>query len=143
MLTRAAILKLVPQQGRMCLLDEVESWDQARILCRALSHLDPANPLRRQGRLPAVCGIEYGLQAAALHGALASGKPQPPGFFASIREARFAVSRLDDPRFGFLRIEALRVAANAHALLYAYVLESASGRQLLSGNATIALSKIT
>jgi predicted hotdog family 3-hydroxylacyl-ACP dehydratase len=143
MLARAAILKLIPQQGQMCLLDEVESWDQARILCRALSHLDPANPLRRRGRLPAVCGIEYGLQAAALHGALTSGKPQPPGFFASVREAHFAVSRLDDPRFGFLHIESVRVAANAHALLYAYVLKSASGQQLLSGNATIALSKMT
>ena len=79
MLARSGIAALIPQQGAMCLLDGVLSWDAAGIACRAVSHLDPANPLRQHGRLGAICGIEYGLQAAALHGALSAGAPQAAG----------------------------------------------------------------
>ncbi|HUN39907.1 MAG TPA: hypothetical protein VMU81_06430 [Acetobacteraceae bacterium] len=70
MLTREQILGLIPHQGTMCLLDRVLGWSAAEISCIAISHLAPDNPLRRDGQLGAICGIEYGLQAAALHGAL-------------------------------------------------------------------------
>jgi len=70
MLTREQIQALIPHQGTMCLLDRVLAWSAAEITCTASSHLAPRNPLRRDGRLGAICGIEYGLQAAALHGAL-------------------------------------------------------------------------
>ena len=74
MLTRQQILALIPHQGMMCLLDRVAAWSAADITCGASSHLSPDNPLRRDGRLGAICGIEYGLQAAALHGASCAGE---------------------------------------------------------------------
>ena len=74
------IATLIPHTGAMVLLDRVEAWDTDGILCRARSHLDDDNPLRRDGRLAACCGLEYALQAAALHGALiAGGVPQRAG----------------------------------------------------------------
>ena len=69
-----SVASLVPQRDRMCLLESVESWDASRIVCRAVSHRAPDNPLRRAGCLPALCGVEYGLQAMAAHGTLA-GRP--------------------------------------------------------------------
>ena len=65
MLSRAHILELIPHQGTMCLLDEVTEWSERAITCRTRSHLTPDNPLRRDGRVSGLCGIEYGLQAAA------------------------------------------------------------------------------
>ena len=54
----------------MCLLDEVVQWDERSIVCISNTHRDPANPLRRQGRLSAVHAFEYGAQTAAVHGGL-------------------------------------------------------------------------
>ena len=84
MLTRARILELIPHKGTMCLLDEAVGWSDAKITCRARSHLSPDNPLRRNGGLAGLCGIEYGLQAAALHGAIVAGGPQPAGYLAAL-----------------------------------------------------------
>jgi predicted hotdog family 3-hydroxylacyl-ACP dehydratase len=72
-LNRAWILRHIPHQGRMCLLDEVVSWDAERIRCRGATHHAPDNPLRAGGQLGIACGIEYAAQAMALHGALAAG----------------------------------------------------------------------
>lgn len=41
-------------------------------------HLDPACPLRHDGRLGAVTVAEFAMQAVALHGALTDGKEVPP-----------------------------------------------------------------
>jgi predicted hotdog family 3-hydroxylacyl-ACP dehydratase len=70
----------------MCLLDGVLEWDAQHIVCRASSHRDPANPLRVADTRPAACGIEYGAQAMAVHGALlaADGAPLGPGVLASV-----------------------------------------------------------
>ena len=43
----------IPHKGRMCLLDEVLSWDATRIRCRSSSHRARDNPLRAHGRLRA------------------------------------------------------------------------------------------
>jgi predicted hotdog family 3-hydroxylacyl-ACP dehydratase len=90
------IARLIPHQGAMCLLDRAALWDFSRILCETERHRDPANPLRRDGMLPAVCGVEFALQAMALHGALTSGAPQPVGFVSSLRDLALHVERLDD-----------------------------------------------
>jgi predicted hotdog family 3-hydroxylacyl-ACP dehydratase len=63
------IAKLVPHHGSMCLLDRVVSWDSQHIQCETERHTMTTNPLRRQGSLPAICGVEFALQAMALHGA--------------------------------------------------------------------------
>ena len=139
-----ALSGLVPHQGAMCLLESVLRWDAAGIVCRAVSHLDPANPLRGEGRLGAVCGIEYGLQAAAAHGALREralgrGGPAARGWFAALREAELLTDRLDQPAFGALDVSAALEAAGAGGMIYRFALHAEDGRTLLRGRATIAL----
>src|SRR5215831_9800765 len=101
----------IPHKGRMCLLDEVLSWDAARIRCRSSTHRAADNPLRAHGRLGAACGIEYAAQAMAVHGALiAASAPLAStvstqvrgsigatvGYLASVRNVTLNVTRLDD-----------------------------------------------
>ena len=69
-LDRDAIMRRIPHQGTMCLLDAVLAWDDDHIRCSASSHLQPDHPLRAHGRLGAACGVEYAAQAMAVHGAL-------------------------------------------------------------------------
>ena len=123
----------------MCLLASVAAWSEDAITCLATSHLDPANPLRSRGRLPAVAGIEYTLQAAAVHGALRGGAPQPPGYVASLRMADLMTDRLDDPSLGTLSAHAHREHGDANGLLYRIRLDAEDGRVLLEGRAVIML----
>ncbi len=123
----------------MCLLDSVTAWSADAIACRATSHLSPANPLRRGGRLAMLCGIEYALQAAAAHGALRDGAPQPPGYLAALRMGRIAAGWLDDPGLGALAAHARREHGDAGGLLYDIRLTAEDGRTLLDGRATIVL----
>jgi predicted hotdog family 3-hydroxylacyl-ACP dehydratase len=81
------------------LLDGVTQWDDRTITCVSNTHRDPANPLRRDGRLSAVHAFEYGAQAAAVHGGLRArsvGAIAPPGYLAALRDARVHVASLDD-----------------------------------------------
>ena len=139
--SRIDIAALIPHAGAMCLLDSVTRWTQDAIECRATSHLDPANPLRRNGRLGALAGIEYALQAAALHGALRGGAPQPPGYLAALRMTHLTTARLDDPALGMLAAHARREHGDATGLLYAIRLAAGDGVTLLEGRATIILTK--
>jgi predicted hotdog family 3-hydroxylacyl-ACP dehydratase len=136
------IAALVPHSGQMVLLDGVSSWDGGFIACWTRSHLDPENPLRRAGRLDATCGIEYALQAAALHGGLmAGGVPQPAGYLAALRDVSLHTDRLDDAAIGDLQVIARMEHLEAGGLIYAFELRSQAGRLLLSGRAIIALPR--
>jgi predicted hotdog family 3-hydroxylacyl-ACP dehydratase len=73
-----AICAHLPHAGRMCLLEHLESWDNTSITCIATSHRDVENPLRHDGRLHAVAGVEYAAQVMALHGYLLSAADAPP-----------------------------------------------------------------
>lgn len=131
----------IPHQGRMCLLDYVESWDITSIQCRASSHRDSDNPLRAYQRLSSVCGIEYAAQAMAVHGALlASPDSTPPkaGYLVSIRSTQLYVARLDNIDHD-LHVEALCLARNDNDVLYAFNV-SAKGRLLLDGRAAVILN---
>jgi predicted hotdog family 3-hydroxylacyl-ACP dehydratase len=141
MLTRRHILELIPHQGLMCLLDEVMSWTDVAIDCRSGSHLAHDNPLRRDGELNVVSGIEYGLQAAALHGALVAGHPQPAGYLVAVRAVEIMVPRLDVAEFGILQVTADLQLHGASGLIYGFTLHSAGGAPLLRGRATILLPK--
>jgi len=136
---RAAIARLVPHQGAMCLLDRALTWDAESILCEAESHASPENPLRRDGMLPAVCGLEFALQAMALHGALSveQGRPQPAGFVSSLRDVRLEAERLDTVP-GPLRITAAALVAETRGFIYRFDV-SGQGRSLLSGQAAVIL----
>jgi predicted hotdog family 3-hydroxylacyl-ACP dehydratase len=140
MLTRQRILELIPHQGLMCLLDEVAFWTDAAITCRSRTHLAHDNPLRRDGELNGVSGIEYGLQAAAVHGALVAG-PQPAGYLAAVRAVEIMVPRLDDVEFGILQVTADLQLQEPSGMIYGFALHSAAGMPLLSGRATILLPK--
>ncbi|MDN3568397.1 phosphotransferase [Paeniroseomonas aquatica] len=139
MLNAAEIAALVPHQGRMCLLDRALAWDAAGITCTTGRHRDAANPLRRDGLLPAICGLEFAFQAMALHGALSSGAPQPRGFISSLREVALDAERLDDIAED-LHIEAVALVAEPGGSIYRFEI-SAEGRSLLGGQAAVILAR--
>jgi predicted hotdog family 3-hydroxylacyl-ACP dehydratase len=99
LIDKAEIRTLIPHSGLMCLLDTVLEWNDYSILCHSGTHRDPANPLRREGRLSALHAFEYGAQAAAVHGGLrarSAGVVAPPCYLAALRDAHLHVTRLDD-----------------------------------------------
>src|SRR5216110_3634120 len=107
----AEIRTLIPHSGSMCLLDSVTRWDDRSIVCVTNTHRDPANPLRRAGRLSALHAFEYGAQATAVHGGLrarSAGATAPPGYLAALRNGRLNVTRLDQIHLS-LRVCATRL----------------------------------
>lgn len=134
------LAELLPHAGAMVLLDAVVTWDAASIRCRTRSHLAPGNPLRRDGRLGSVCGVEYGLQAAALHGAMrAGGIAQRAGYVARLRDVVLHVDRIDDPALGMLGIEARLEREEGGGLMYGLLVADTHGRPLIEARAIIAL----
>ena len=129
---KAHIATLIPHTGAMCLLDAVTAWDEDAIVCVANSHRDPANPLRRQGRLSVIHAFEYGAQAAAAHGGLCArrvGQTAPPGYLAALRDARWFVADLDSV--------AAPLEVTAHQLLHEagrciYAIRVSVGEQTLA-----------
>jgi predicted hotdog family 3-hydroxylacyl-ACP dehydratase len=125
---QAEIRTLIPHSGLMCLLDEVTHWDDRSIVCTSNTHRDPANPLRRQGRLSAVHAFEYGAQAAAVHGGLrarAAGTIAPPGYLAALQKGRFHVTRLDYIHLP-LQVCATHLFGDAANTVYEFVLTAAT-----------------
>ncbi len=132
------IKDLVPQTGSMVLLDRVERWDENEIVCSSQSHRDQNNPLRREGMLPSIYGIEYGAQAIAVHGALTG--HGSPGYLAAIKDVQVGVTRLDDISSD-LRVTALRLLADAGALVYGFsIVRTDNGQRLLDGRISIFLT---
>jgi predicted hotdog family 3-hydroxylacyl-ACP dehydratase len=128
----------IPHRGRMCLLDEVLSWDEVRIRCRATSHRLPDNPLRAHGRLGAACGVEYAAQAMAVHGAImahVAGTQPRAGLLTSVRSLALRVVRLDDLDSDLIA-SAERLAGDEGSTLYEFTV-SGGGQELLSGRASI------
>lgn len=129
----------IPHAGTMCLLDEAVRWDANTIECRAVSHRDPANPLRARGQLAAVHAIEYAAQAMALHGALATGgrPPSQPGYIGAVRAVQLHAARLDEAAEA-LTIRVERLAGDASHVLYAFTV-CAGERALAEGRISVAL----
>ena len=139
MLDRRWIAAHIPHHGAMCLLESVVDWSAAAISCRAISHADPANPLRAGGRLGAASGIEYAAQAMAVHGALLGDAGLPPrhGYLTSLRGVTLHVARLDDLA-GELCVDAERLAGDGQHVLYRFSLTYA-GRRLVEGRAAVVI----
>ena len=125
----------------MCLLDAVEHYDGARIVCSSSRHCDPAHPLREEGRVSPLAGIELAAQAMAAHGALLGGGRPLGGWLARIRDCVVSCDRMDTLPAP-LRIEAERVAGSERALSYRFSIV-ADGVEVLRGSALIALSDET
>jgi predicted hotdog family 3-hydroxylacyl-ACP dehydratase len=139
----------IPHKGRMCLLDEVVSWDATHIRCRSATHRAADNPLRAHGRLGAACGIEYAAQAMAVHGALvAASAPLAStvatsvrgtmgaalGFLASVRNVVLYVPQLDDLEADLIA-SAQRITGDGRTVLYEFTV--CTSAPLLSGRASI------
>lgn len=130
----------IPHQGSMCLLDHVESWDEAKIVCRAVSHLSQGNPLRYRSKLGIANGVEYAAQALAVHSALlADDTPTPAaGYLASVRNVSWHTHYLDDVETELI-VRAERLSVFNLMVLYSFSLHDASDRLFLSGRASVLL----
>lgn len=135
-LNKAEIAALIPHAGQMCLLDAVLSWDSTTITCVASSHRTGGNPLTADGRLSAVCGVEYASQAMAVHGGL-NGHGQRPamGYLASLRDVVCSVEWLDSLE-GDLVVTAERLIADKARVIYHFAL-TCNGMPVLSGRAAV------
>jgi predicted hotdog family 3-hydroxylacyl-ACP dehydratase len=138
-LDRAWIEAHLPHQGRMSLLHEIVAFDDAMVRAIARNHRDRDHPLRVREELPAVCGIEYGAQAAAAHGAACSDQPSRAGFLAGVRAVKLHARRLDDIQ-GDLQVEARQLAGGSAGVLYSFTV-SGEGRLLVEGRVTVAFAK--
>lgn len=138
-LNKAAIAAMIPHAGGMCLLDGVLDWDAQKICCVSRSHRNAGNPLRSDGQLAALCGIEYAAQAMAVHGGLSGvvgGKPKG-GYLASLREVTCHVERLDNLQDDLV-IDAERLMGDESRVIYAFTVR-AGKVDVLSGRATVVL----
>lgn len=140
LVNKSQIRKLIPHSGAMCLLDGVIQWDDESIVCLSNSHRDRSNPLRGNEQLSAVHALEYGAQAAAIHGGLrarSAGATAPPAYLAALRDAHLHVARLDDISSP-LRVYARRLFGEAANTVYE-VRISADNTVLVEGRVTIML----
>lgn len=140
MMQGARLAALLPHEGAMVLLDAMVTWNAEWLQARSRAHLCPTNPLRRNNQLGAVCGVEFALQAAALHGAMRDGgKAQKPGYVARLRDVTLHIDRLDDPALGTLAILARLEHAEAGGMVYQLEIDDVMGRRLVEARASIAL----
>ena len=122
----------------MCLLDNVTDWDDKSIVCTTSTHRDKTNPLRSDGRLSSLNALEYGAQAAAIHGGLrarAAGTTVPACYLAALRDAHLYVDRLDDLASS-LEVRAQRLFGDAGNTIYQCAI-SASDTPVAEGRVTI------
>lgn len=144
-LDHAGIAARIPHQGRMCLLQALQAWSPEYVLCTAISHGAPTNPLRAGGVLWSACAIEYASQAMALHGVLSAGfgagAAPRAGFLASVRGVQLLVPRLDTVP-GPLQVAAYRLAGDARQASYRFELHSAAGALLVAGRASVILDAL-
>ena len=136
-IAKAEIRTLIPHAGLMCLLDSVLKWDDESIVCTSETHRDPANPLRRDGRLSALHAFEYGAQAAAVHGGLrarSAGVATLPYYLAALRDAHLQVIHLDDIDSP-LEVRAQRLFGDGGNAIYEC--------HIAAGNALLADGRIT
>jgi predicted hotdog family 3-hydroxylacyl-ACP dehydratase len=137
---KTALCQLIPHHGTMCLLDMVERWDETGILCTTASHRDATNPLRRDSRLEAICGLEYAAQAMAVHvGILEQGKERrlAVGYLGAVKNLILQAARLDDVKED-LTVQATRLVGEVDCFIYAFRV-SGGQQELLDGRASIFL----
>ena len=139
LISREAIAGMIPHAGAMHLLDGVLSWDADRIRCSSRTHRDRQNPLRMDGQLSALCGIEYAAQAMAVHGNLAGNIGSRPrlGYLASLREVICRKSRLDDLE-GDLIVAAERLMGEEGRVIYSFEV-GVGDVEVLRGRAAVIL----
>ena len=139
MIDKADIAQLIPHAGQMALLDAVVDWDLEKICCVTRTHQDKHNPMRINGELPTLCGVEYAAQAMAVHGGLVGvvGNRPRAGYLASLRDVVCSRKRLDDLSEE-LKIKAEQLMGDESRVIYQFTL-CAGPSEILSGRATVLL----
>jgi predicted hotdog family 3-hydroxylacyl-ACP dehydratase len=108
---------LVPHAPPALVIEAVLAWDGESITCRGR----PAalHPFAVEGRLAPLAAAEYGLQAAALHGALLGAGEVRPGRLVLLR----ALALPPAPLTGAVTARAERLAAGEEGALYRFAVE--------------------
>jgi len=124
----------------MCLLDSMQHVSQTDIVCSALSHQSPDNPLRSHGRLGAAVAVEYAAQAMALHGSVLNadlGVPPKGGRLINVRQLILHCARFDDLASP-LTVRATRLMGDAANVIYSFEV-SAEDEMIATGRAGVML----
>lgn len=128
-----ALAPFIPHAPPALVLAAVLTWNEGGITCRGLP--TPAHPFAVAGALAPLAAAEYGLQAAALHGALLERGEARPGLLVRLRGLELPPR----PLRGAVRAQAERLAAGEEGALYRFAVEAEEGR--LAGSALIAFRR--
>ena len=144
LLNHAEIAARIPHAGKMCLLDSMLSVSETDIVCSAVSHRDPHNPLRSHDRLGAAIAVEYAAQAMALHGSIGKADLDAPardttkgGRLINVRQLTLHCVRFDD-HASPLTVRATRLMGDAANVIYSFEV-SADCQMVASGRAGVML----
>tara|TARA_B100000745_G_scaffold78586_2_gene47872 strand:- start:1944 stop:2384 length:441 start_codon:yes stop_codon:yes gene_type:complete len=99
LLSKAQILQMIPHQGKMNLLDQVEFFDEHSLVASTCCHQDCCHPLAYNGIWPTHTVVEMAAQGMALHGVLtksSSGDSVPPrqAFIGAVSRLSIAMPNL-------------------------------------------------
>jgi predicted hotdog family 3-hydroxylacyl-ACP dehydratase len=122
-LDRAGIEGCIPHSGSMVLLDSVVQWDAAYIVCSAAAP-GAGHPLARRGTVAALVAVEYGAQAAAVHGFLVEPAVPRPGMLAKLSDVQLHAACIPSDR-GPLSVKAQLLSRVALGCLYDFHVECA------------------
>ena len=126
----------------MRLIDRVISYDEQKIVCESDSHRVANHPLAEDGMISIVCGLEYGAQAMALHGALMAastgGGPARRGYLVAASNLRWSAARLDACAAPLI-IEAISEFRSENQVAYRFEIR-AEAKSVLTGEARVQLS---
>jgi predicted hotdog family 3-hydroxylacyl-ACP dehydratase len=140
-LSHQTIEQIIPHAGSMCLLDQVISFEKENIHCSTFSHRSANNPLKIEGKLHAIHGVEYASQAVALHNALTQNVVDTPriGYLAGLRDLQLSVKRLDSLQ-NEINVYCQKLIELPTGVLYTIKLDS-GGCVLLEGKILIILEQ--
>ena len=126
---------LIPHEGSMVLIDQVNDWDLNKISCSTRSHLLSNNPLMLNNSLSSIHLIEYGAQAMAIHRGLLTGESLQ-GFLAAVRDANFFIDNLDNVH-GALHIQAIFELKINNNVVYSLNVSDEHGTPLLKARTSV------
>ncbi|MDX2507533.1 MAG: hydroxymyristoyl-ACP dehydratase [Gammaproteobacteria bacterium] len=136
LLNKQDIEQRLPHAGKMSLLHKVIRSDQNSLTAQAISHMESDNPLRIEGKIAMVNGIEYAAQAMAVHGSLLS--ETRAGYLATVRNIDIKVPYF--PETGSPLIIAVQLLmSNDNGFTYQFHL-SCEQQSLISGKITVFLT---
>ena len=122
MISKAALCRLIPHHGAMCLLDTVERWDATSITVYDCvpSRRDESSPARQPigGDLrTGICGTSDG--GACRASATGEGASTRRGIPGSNKHLTLRATRLDDMK-GDLTVQATRLVGEGGSFIYAF-----------------------